>query len=253
MPSFGTGDRAVTKIPFIFVAKNKYSVSNMDIAKCKTEFIERIALRSAVNAAIQTRSKKCHVFSESIRERSADSKEERQEKWERKKEIIAVWKSLLKKYALKYYKDEERDTSSFSSDVLEFQQEMNSTKGKGGKELCLGFENNTIRIAQCQKSLSVYLKWLWCLGWMKNEPPVCPIDRNVLDYCYKKLDKIDDKDGRGLIRKVYAAGGWGQINDKEDYDGLVEITKTLSHRAGLTVAQWELSLFNDVLNDEEDE
>ena len=52
-----------------------------------------------------------------------------------------------------------------------------------------------IRIAQCQKSLSLYLKYLWCYGLIET-PPVCPIDRVILSLCksyYEKHTEIADR------------------------------------------------------------
>jgi hypothetical protein len=49
-----------------------------------------------------------------------------------------------------------------------------------------GLFNNTggryeqgFRVSHSQKSISVYLKHLWCLGMIET-PPFCPVDRSVL-------------------------------------------------------------------------
>jgi hypothetical protein len=181
-----------------------------------------------------------------IRENSNDSAEVVKQKNKKKQEIVAAWKTILKEFAIRY-QEEKRDDQFFFIDVQRFQEEMNSKKGSDGELLKEGFEGGSIRIAQCQKSLSVYLKWLWCLGMLKHEPPVCPIDRNVLSVCYKKLDKKNDQKSRKCIADINKAGGWGQINDLGEYKQLVEITQILSKRALMTPAEWDLDLFNDVL------
>ena len=213
----------------------------MDINKSRQEFIDRIALRSAVNAATQTRSKKFHVFAESITIKTSDTTEETKRKRTEKIEVIQFWKTKLKEYAVKY--EEKRDDEFFIKDVVAFQKEFEAFNNK--------FEGEGIRIAQCQKSLSVYLKWLWCLGHLNNEPPMCPIDRNVLNACYKNLDKKADKEERKLIQKVNRDGGWGQINDLDEYKGLVNIVKKVAGTQSPAV--WELSLFNVILQEEKDE
>ena len=219
----------------------------MDIEKRQSEFVDNIALRSAINAATQTRSEKFHVYSNLICENRTDSAEVKKQKNKKKKEIVAAWKIMLKEFAVRY--QEKRDDQYFFIDVQRFQEEMNSKKGSDGELLKEGFEGGSIRIAQCQKSLSVYLKWLWCLGILKHEPPVCPIDRNVLSSCYKKLDRKNGQKYRKLIIDTNKAGGWGQINDMNEYKKLVKVTQILSEREGMTPAEWELGLFNDVLED----
>ena len=227
----------------------------MDNGK-KQEFIDQIALRSAVNAASQTRSKKYHVFADTITYQSGDSKEVKRLKWEKKKEVINAWKFKLKEYSKNYITDK-RDDKYFFEDVKRLQRELSEKKSESQVNERLGdrFEGKKIRIAQCQKSLSVYLKWLWCLDIIKHNPPVCPIDRNVLDSCYKSLDNKnkDDKDRRALILKVNRDGGWGQIDDSEEYESLVGITAILAKRSNLSIAEWELSLFNMVLTEEDEE
>lgn len=227
----------------------------MDNGK-KQEFIDQIALRSAVNAATQTRSKKYHVFASTVTYQNGDSKEAKRLKWEKKKEVINVWKSKLKEYSKNYISDK-RDDVYFFKDVKRLKRELSNKISELQVNERLGdrFEGGRIRIAQCQKSLSVYLKWLWCLDIIKYNPPVCPIDRNVLDICYKSLDNKnkDDKDRRALILKVNRDGGWGQIDDPKEYESLVGITALLAERSHISIAEWELSFFNMVLEEEDEE
>ncbi len=41
--------------------------------------------------------------------------------------------------------------------------------------------NGKLRIAQSQKALNLYLKYLWCLGELDVIPPNCPVDSIILN------------------------------------------------------------------------
>ena len=212
----------------------------------RDKFIHNIALRSAINAAVQTRSHDHPVFSRLVViDKTADSKEERVEKYNRKLEVTSFWKNILQKHAI-YYCVEQRDSSFFIRDVYNLQNEIN-------EKYWSFFEGGSIRIAQCQKSLAVYLKWLWCWGKCPYELPVCPIDRQVLSHCYRnELSRDLKKDNywRRLIVRINQEGGWGQINNMKDYSDLVEMTISVADRHGEHVAPWELRVFNDVVLDD---
>lgn len=38
-----------------------------------------------------------------------------------------------------------------------------------------------MKIGHAQKALNLYLKYMWCAGWVR-EPPHCPFDRIVLQF-----------------------------------------------------------------------
>lgn len=197
----------------------------------KKDFCDSIALRSAINAATQTRSKKYHVYVDSLTKK-------------KKQEVILFWKNKLKKFIKPYMKNRKNDTD-FVTDVNRLKKSIN----RKYKDCFYG--ENGIRIAQCQKSLSVYLKWLWCLGIAKFEPPVCPIDRNVLNQCFVNLDRKNDKENKDFLKKINKAGGWGQIDCLKDYKKLLDIASAISNKANLSIAVWELSFFNNIIENEE--
>ena len=187
------------------------------ISKEKKKFVHGCILKGAISAAVNTRSQKNPVYSLSRIERSI------------KAELVSFWKEKLVEYATNYIK-EKKDSQYFITDVLKFQSDIN----KSFKD-CF-YNNEGIRIAQCQKSLSVYLKWLWCLGELKYEPPVCPIDRYVLSECRRHSNEAQ----RAIIDKVNKDGGWGAINDPDTYEKLVAIIEDVSKSA----AVWELFFYN---------
>ena len=212
----------------------------------RDKFIHNIALRSAINAAIQTRSHNHPVFSKLVSSNQTDTKEERIEKYNRKLQVISFWKNRLQEQG-KAYCVKHKGVNDFILDVLALQNGIN-------EKYRAFFTEDTIRIAQCQKSLAVYLKWLWCWGKCPYEPPVCPIDRQVLSYCNRKELRLgSDKDNhwRRLIARVNQEGGWGKINNLDDYTDLVEMTITVAGRYGEHVALWELRVFNDVVLDDD--
>ena len=219
---------------------NKFRVDNE-----RDKFINNIALRSAINAAVQTRSHNHPVFSRLVVIDRRDSREEQVLKYNRKLQVTSFWKDKLQAHAMAYC-IEQRDAAFFVQGVHNLQEEING-------EYRHLFAGDTIRIAQCQKSLAVYLKWLWCWGKCPLEPPVCPIDRQVLNHCYRnELQKHSEEDNnwRRLIARIKNEGGWGQLNRMEDYEALVNMTITVAGRHEERVASWELRVFNDVVLDD---
>ena len=196
----------------------------IELEKQKKNFANMIALRSAINAAVQTRSTKNPVFSS---------------KKTNKGVLFNDWKKLLIQNAKQYKIRKEQ--ADFIKSVKDLQKALQDKHGAL-------FYKNEVRIAQCQKSLSVYLKWLWCLGEISPEPPVCPIDRNVINNCYSLLDKKKDKDDRSFLVSVNKNGGWGCINSIDDYKRLLDIANKVAQLKEKTVSQWELSFFNEYLD-----
>ena len=88
--------------------------------------------------------------------------------------------------------------------------------------------NGKFRIGRAQKVLNLYLKYLWCAGFIL-EPPHCPFDANV----------INDKK-RGLGRN----DAWTRIDDIREYKDLVEEAHKKADGKKMSLAQWELDLFN---------
>lgn len=84
-----------------------------------------------------------------------------------------------------------------------------------------------------QKLLNLYLKYLWTLGLMKEEPPHCPID--------------------GQISRILKSGYKFAIsNDIEEYKKVIEKAKKRSSEEGFfslerkfSPAQWELKEWNE--------
>lgn len=118
---------------------------------------EERAIQSGINAAIRF----AHVYTPGTT-------------YQQKIEIKRYWEELLKNLGKKYEKM--RTEREFLDDITSMVALMNK---KFPNDFNYNEDHKGFRIAQAQKSLSVYLKHMWCLG-KTQIPPVCPIDRTVL-------------------------------------------------------------------------
>ena len=155
---------------------------------------------------------------------------------EKRKEAVTFWKVQLEMIGEKY-KKEKQDRCQFQEDVFDLQDAINSSEYKE----C--FANNEIRVGQCQKSLSVFLKWMWCQHELADTPPVCPIDRQVLRKCYgvlKRTGTITEQE------KKDCSVAWSNLTDRKQYVRLVKITEKVAKLEGESkTAVWELFAFQE--------
>ena len=86
----------------------------------------------------------------------------------------------------------------------------------------------SFNVGHSQKLINLMLKYYWCFGWLKNEPPHCPIDRIILSKA-----KIKD-DGK--------TPSWTKINSIKDYKRYIQELKKVAKPKSLAV--WELESFN---------
>ena len=93
-------------------------------------------------------------------------------------------------------------------------------------------ENSILRspgfkISHAQKSLSVFLKHIWCLGLIPR-PPQCPIDRIILS----NLSSYDRK---------YNNFSWTKVNTIEEHRQIIQDLQNLCREEPM--AEWELLAF----------
>ena len=88
--------------------------------------------------------------------------------------------------------------------------------------------NFRFNVGHSQKLINISLKYYWCMGWLKNEPPHCPIDRIILT---KAGIKVDGK-----------TPSWTKMDNIEDYKSYIKELKNIS--SPKTIATWELDTFN---------
>ena len=140
-----------------------------------------------------------------------------------KQEIRKYWKSLL----LAFYENHKQGNVSredFLGYVATIQQSMNTRFPDKFQCNTKGYDN-VFRLAHAQKSLSVFLKHLWCMGKMK-EPPFCPIDGIILHEVLKKK------------------GAWTKLNDNNTYDKYIKCVDDAAKKSNMNVAEWEYINWN---------
>ncbi len=96
----------------------------------------------------------------------------------------------------------------------------NSLSAEYGQVLADG----RIKIGHAQKALNLYLKYMWCVGWIP-EPPHCPFDRIVLQFVPECKNTL-----------------WTKLDSMEDYNLIVKCSKIAA--CGQSLSMWELELYN---------
>jgi len=96
--------------------------------------------------------------------------------------------------------------------------------------LVKNFNSNNFRfnVGHSQKLINILLKYYWCLGWLKNEPPLCPLDRIVLS--------------KAQIKSEGKTPSWTKMDNIEDYKKYIKEIKKIADPK--SVALWELEIFN---------
>lgn len=85
-------------------------------------------------------------------------------------------------------------------------------------------QSGRFRIGTAQKTLNLYLKYLWCLGKIP-EPPHCPFDFQII----AKLP-------------AYKGPSWTVLDIEDDYRNLVKAAKAKAQ--DFSIAVWELDTYN---------
>jgi len=81
------------------------------------------------------------------------------------------------------------------------------------------------RFGTLQKLVNLYLKYLWCLGWLEKKPLHCPFDGIIL----KELNITDN---------------WTESDDVERYRVWVDTARKTAEAKELSIPQWELEIWN---------
>jgi hypothetical protein len=135
-----------------------------------------------------------------------------------KGKVKQEWLKLLCQRSLKY-KTKIISKKDYFDDVEEIKDAMNMEFS----------EIINFQYSHAQKSMSIFLKHLWCIERI-NEPPSCPIDSIVLKAA-----------GLGNER-------WTQIHTKEKFIELFERIEDHAHMNSKSIAQWELEEFHKLQN-----
>lgn len=179
------------------------------IISAKENFLNRFnpgrTVHDALNKAVNRSVQRANVYTPGLTQR-------------RKAEIRKYWKEQLREMGEKYV--EIQPFEIFELDMIELQKRMNEMFHEEFCHpfcsLCSGF-----RIAQAQKSLSLYLKHLWCVGLIPV-PPVCPVDSIIL--------------GTTAISAEFR--NWVCICTLEEY--YIRLNAIRAAAGDMNVAEWEL-------------
>ena len=162
------------------------------------------AIKSAISASVQ------HNPTYSI-EIEPNEKANIRKAWENN--LIEIGELFTESRSLEFYL---KTVNEFQSKMSEFNSFLSPNKNN---------YDTGFRIAHSQKSISVYLKHLWCMDLIP-EPPCCPVDRIIAKAANVKLNE-----------------NWTQMNSIESLDfALNEFTK-IAKSENKTLAMWELQLF----------
>ena len=134
-----------------------------------------------------------------------------------KEEIRCFWREKLLEIA-KDFSQNSWDEDKHNKKIDELKQIMNTKFG----------DLINFRISHSQKSISVFIKHLWCIGNFPL-PPQCPVDRIILTR----------------INAPYNERSWGFIDDIETHIEKINLIKLAAKRDGFeSIAEWELLNFN---------
>jgi hypothetical protein len=144
-----------------------------------------------------------------------------------RRDVRVHWMRLLDELASKY--THSVSASEYESDIATLQAEMNRRfvgRFYAAEHPRYHYEPG-FRVSHAQKSLSVYLKHLWCLGKIER-PPECPVDSVVLRKA-------------GLVGRDTR---WALVNTIEQHRLQIGLLETKAADVGLSLAEWELSAWS---------
>jgi len=144
-----------------------------------------------------------------------------------KKEVVLFWQNELIHLGKKYIICKQTE-DAFVEDVLVLKKALNGRF----REHLSNKESRGVRISHCQKSLAVFLKYRWCQGELPFEPPVCPVDRFVLNHI-----------GKNNI-------SWTKMDDEEIYRDIIKVISEAvkNNICCKSPSEWELCMFNTINN-----
>jgi hypothetical protein len=136
---------------------------------------------------------------------------------ENKNALRARWAQLLRNLSRQY--NSPVDDGAHVQNIRGISEVLSS-------EFAAILQGRRFRIGTSQKSLNLYLKFLWCLGRLRVPPPHCPIDRFVLQKA--KIDLA-----------------WTQMDSCEVYMQCVDRVRKFAGASNYgTLQVWELTLWN---------
>ncbi|MCB1203892.1 MAG: hypothetical protein KDN18_06510 [Verrucomicrobiae bacterium] len=145
---------------------------------------------------------------------------------ETKEAVKSEWRSYLNGLVDRYKK--EQRVEDYERDIEKLKQIMNDkfsaaffSKPHERFNTDPGF-----RISHAQKSISVFLKHLWCMGDIAC-PPQCPVDAMILKKAGKR----------------YPDTKWGYVNSIDEHRLKVSFLEAAKNESTESLAEWELKKF----------
>lgn len=188
----------------------------MDLSQSKELFLNKYnsqhEIQKGLSMAIKASVQRNNLYSSNIKSGSQE-----------RKEVGRVWRDKLLDITKKYEKPISR--GQYLEDVAELKEFMNKTfEGYFNNDKY--FKDPGFRLSHSQKSISVFLKHLWCMDQVQ-EPPCCPVDAIIL----KRI---------GLS---YPDNSWGKINQMDDLVKKLKLIEQFASNNSLSIAKWELYNF----------
>jgi hypothetical protein len=148
---------------------------------------------------------------------------------EHKVAVQCSWRSYLLGLSLRY--TQQQSVQNYEDDIEKLKQVMNeefSNAFLSGRHETYDTDPG-FRISHAQKSISVFLKHLWCMDKIAC-PPQCPVDRIILEVACKR----------------YPDTKWGYVNCITEHRKKIkflEDAKLLQEPLATSLAEWELKKF----------
>lgn len=149
-------------------------------------------------------------------------------------EARKFWKEQLSALGESYMTNQEK--RPYCEVVISLQKKINN-------KYAAVFTGSGIRIAQCHKSLSVYLKWLWCLGLMETVPPSCPFDREIIRRAIKVLEESAEHgkaEYQDFIKVLNDNITWSSLDSLNVYKKILRALDKVGKLNKSSAAEWEL-------------
>lgn len=139
--------------------------------------------------------------------------------------IRSYWSECLEEIGWEFRKDVQ--IKYYEEIILKFQKHMN-LKFKHHFESD-GRYASMFRVSHSQKSISVFVKYLWCMDKI-DEPKICPVDRVILSQTGAKLKKDMT---------------WCEVNSIEEHRRKFNYIAEAAKNNNSSIANWELLKFTN--------
>jgi len=116
-------------------------------------------------------------------------------------------------------------TNFTEEEIIKLIVKLSETLSKSKKHTKI-LNDGKFRIGISQKIINLFLKYIWTLVWFKDVPPLCPIDKTILN----KIRRYNEN--------------WTRCNDINKYKEWIDEIKKEAKKEHKSIAEWELFFFN---------